>query len=44
MERGSNIEGKRTLKIDMDELCSAMADSSYEHYYYLITSTYKQER
>jgi hypothetical protein len=39
LERGSNIEGKRTLKIDMDELCSAMADSSYEHYYYLDLQT-----
>ena len=29
------MEGKRTLKIDLDELCSAMEDSSYENKYYL---------
>lgn len=33
------MEGKRTLKVDMDELCSAMDDSSYEHYYYLDLQT-----
>ena len=29
------MEKKRTLKIDLDELCSAMESSSYEHEYYL---------
>jgi hypothetical protein len=29
------VEKKRTLKIDLDELCSAIEDSSYEHEYYL---------
>ena len=29
------MEGKKTLKIDMDEVCSALEDSSYEHHYYL---------
>ena len=29
------MEKKKTLKIDLDELCSAMEDSSYEHEYYL---------
>jgi len=33
------MEGKRRLKIDMDELCSAMDDSSYEHCYYLDLQT-----
>ena len=30
---------KKTLKIDLDELCSAMEDSSYEHNYYLDLKT-----
>ena len=30
---------KKTLKINLDELCSAMADSSYEHEYYLDLET-----
>ena len=33
------MEGKKTLKIDLDELCSAMEDSSYEHDYYLDLET-----
>ena len=33
------MEDKRTLKIDMDGLCSAMDDSSYEHRYYLNLQT-----
>ena len=30
---------KKTLKINLDELCSAMEDSSYEHEYYLDLET-----
>jgi GrpB-like predicted nucleotidyltransferase (UPF0157 family) len=30
---------KETFKIDLDELCSAMEDSSYEHSYYLDLET-----
>ena len=37
--RGRNMEKKRTLKIDLDELCAAMEDSSYEHEYYLNLET-----
>jgi len=33
------MEGKRVLRIDLDELCSAMEDSSYEHEYYLDLKT-----
>jgi hypothetical protein len=33
------MEGRKTLKIDLDELCSAMEDSSYEHDYYLDLET-----
>jgi len=33
------MEGKKTLKIDLDELCSAMENSSYEHNYYLDLKT-----
>jgi len=33
------MEGKKTLKIDLDELCSAIEDSSYEHDYYLDLET-----
>ena len=33
------MEKKKALKIDLDELCSAMADSSYEHEYYLDLET-----
>jgi len=33
------MEKKKTLKIDLDELCSAMEDSSYEHEYYLNLET-----
>jgi hypothetical protein len=29
------VEYKRALRIDLDELCQAMEDSSYEHDYYL---------
>ena len=30
---------KKTLKIELDELCSAIEDSSYEHEYYLDLET-----
>lgn len=30
---------RKSLKIDLDELCSAMEDSSYEHEYYLDLKT-----
>ena len=30
---------RKSLKIDLDELCSAMEDSSYEHEYYLDLET-----
>ena len=30
---------KKTLKLNLDELCSAMEDSSYEHEYYLDLET-----
>ena len=33
------MEKKRTLKIGLDELCSAMEDSSYEDEYYLDLET-----
>ena len=33
------MEKKKTLKIDLDELCAAMEDSSYEHEYYLDLET-----
>jgi len=33
------MEKKKALKIDLDELCSAMADSSYEDEYYLDLET-----
>ena len=33
------MEKKKALKIDLGELCSAMADSSYEHEYYLDLET-----
>jgi len=33
------MEKKKTLKIDLDGLCSAMEDSSYEHKYYLDLET-----
>jgi cellulose biosynthesis protein BcsQ len=33
------MQNKKTLKIDLDELCSAMSDSSYEHEYYLDLET-----
>jgi Uncharacterised protein family (UPF0158). len=33
------MEGKKTLKINLDELCSAMDDSSYEHDYFLDLET-----
>jgi len=33
------MEGKKRLKIDLDELCSAMDDSSYEHDYYVDLKT-----
>ena len=33
------MEKKKALKIDLDELCSAIEDSSYEHEYYLDLET-----
>ncbi|MCL0082077.1 UPF0158 family protein [Dehalococcoidia bacterium] len=33
------MEGKKTLKIDLDEVCWAMEDTSYEHDYYLDLKT-----
>jgi hypothetical protein len=33
------LEGKKYLRIDLEELCSAMEDSSYEHEYYLDLET-----
>jgi len=33
------MEGRKTLKIDLDELCSALEDGSYEHDYYLNLET-----
>jgi hypothetical protein len=36
---GSHMEAKKRLKIDLDELCSAMDDSSYENEYYLDLQT-----
>ena len=33
------MEKKKALHIDLDELCSAMEDSSYEHEYYLDLKT-----
>jgi len=33
------MEGKRLVRIDLDELCSAVEDSSYEHQYYLDLET-----
>jgi len=33
------MEGKKLLRIDLDELCSAVEDSSYEHEYYLDLET-----
>ena len=33
------MEKKKTLKIDIDELCLAMEDRSYEHEYYLNLET-----
>jgi len=33
------MEKKKTLKIDLDGLCSAIEDSSYEHEYYLDLET-----
>ena len=33
------IEGKKVLRIDLDELCEAMENSSYEHEYYLDLET-----
>jgi len=33
------MEKKRPLKIDLDELCSAIEDNSYEHEYYLDLET-----
>ncbi len=35
------MEKKKTLKIDLDELCSAMEDNSHEHEYYLDLETGK---
>jgi len=33
------VEGKKALKVNLDELCSAMEDSSYENNYYLDLKT-----
>lgn len=33
------MDGKKKLKLNMDELCSAMEDNSYEHEYYLDLET-----
>ena len=33
------MEDKKLLQLDLDELCSAMEDSSYEHEYYLDLET-----
>lgn len=33
------MEGKKTLKVNLDELCSAMEDNSYENKYYLDLKT-----
>jgi hypothetical protein len=33
------MEKKKTLKINLDELCSAIEDNSYEHKYYLDLET-----
>ncbi len=33
------MDNKKRLKLDMDELCSAMEDGSYEHDYYLDLET-----
>lgn len=33
------MDGKKVLRIDLDELCSAMEDSSYEHEHYLDLKT-----
>lgn len=33
------MDNKKTLKVDLDELCSAMEDGSYEHNYYLDLKT-----
>jgi hypothetical protein len=33
------MEKKKPLKIDLDELCSAIEDNSYEHEYYLDLET-----
>lgn len=33
------MEGRKTLRINLDELCSALKDSSYEHDYYLDLET-----
>ena len=33
------MEDKKTLKVNLDELCSAMEDSSYENNYYLDLKT-----
>jgi len=29
------VKNKKALRVDLDELCQAMEDSSYEHDYYL---------
>jgi hypothetical protein len=34
-----DVENRKALNIDLDELCSAMEDSSYEHEYYLDLET-----
>jgi hypothetical protein len=33
------MESDRTLKIDIDELCTAIDDNSWEHHYYLSLET-----
>jgi len=37
--RRRDMDKKKTLNIDLDELCEAMEDSSYEHEYYLDLET-----
>jgi len=37
--RGQSMAEKKTLKIDLDELCEAMENSSYENEYYLDLET-----
>ena len=36
---GQNMEKKKALKIDLDELCEAMENSSYENEYFFDLET-----